>query len=485
MKHGRRSTSPTPCARWRASSGSPCPRRGGGDEGQAAAAYRANDAALLRSSAPRCAAPRARRARQYLAERGVPEDLVERFRIGWAPDELGRPDQPPAPRAHLDRRGGARGPDRAPAERRRPLRSLPRARGLSRSSSPAVRSPASAGARMGDDTPKYLNSPESPVYKKSRALFGLPQALDAIRERGRVIVVEGYFDLLALHRAGSGRGRRAVRHRAHPGRTPTACAATPPKSCCCSTATPPGQSAAERSLPILLAEGLRVRAAFLPLGEDPDTLVAKSGAARAARLRRQRRAAARSPDRARAEGSAARSRLGGGRHRPQRRALPARALRSGRARAYMRLLSSQLEIPPTALDEALRQGKAAPDAAAPGAAPRRAADAGERLARPCACCVADARGAPELLPSFEELDLAWLATRTRARELLARLLEASRRARTQRGGAVSSPPTRSGSTPSRQALLAAPRRAERRRSSAKRAARSVSDCISELEIAAL
>ena len=53
-----------------------------------------------------------------------------------------------------------------------------------------------------DDTPKYLNSPESPLYRKSRVLFGLPLALDSIRQNGRVIVVEGYFDLIALHRVG-------------------------------------------------------------------------------------------------------------------------------------------------------------------------------------------------------------------------------------------------------------------------------------------
>ena len=59
------------------------------------------------------------------------------------------------------------------------------------------------GARaLGDDTPKYLNTPETGVYHKSMALFGLDQARQALRERRVAVVVEGYFDVLAAHAAG-------------------------------------------------------------------------------------------------------------------------------------------------------------------------------------------------------------------------------------------------------------------------------------------
>jgi DNA primase len=61
--------------------------------------------------------------------------------------------------------------------------------------------------REGDDGPKYLNSPETPLFKKSRTLFGIDRALAAITESGEVIVVEGNIDAISLHQAGE---RRAV-----------------------------------------------------------------------------------------------------------------------------------------------------------------------------------------------------------------------------------------------------------------------------------
>ncbi|MBI5232774.1 MAG: DNA primase [Deltaproteobacteria bacterium] len=61
------------------------------------------------------------------------------------------------------------------------------------------------GARtLKDEIPKYLNSPETPVFKKSEALFGLYHAKDAIRKEGSVIVAEGYLDVIALHGRGFG-----------------------------------------------------------------------------------------------------------------------------------------------------------------------------------------------------------------------------------------------------------------------------------------
>lgn len=53
-----------------------------------------------------------------------------------------------------------------------------------------------------DDNPKYLNSPETALFKKSQLLYGYPQARSAIRERGRAVVVEGLFDVIALHQMG-------------------------------------------------------------------------------------------------------------------------------------------------------------------------------------------------------------------------------------------------------------------------------------------
>jgi len=59
-----------------------------------------------------------------------------------------------------------------------------------------------ARALSKDDQPKYLNSPETPIFKKTLLLYGFPQARQSLRERGRAIVVEGLFDVIALHQMG-------------------------------------------------------------------------------------------------------------------------------------------------------------------------------------------------------------------------------------------------------------------------------------------
>jgi hypothetical protein len=106
----------------------------------------------------------------------------------------------------------------------------------------------------------------------------LPAALDAIRRSDRAVVVEGYFDVTALHRAGI-----------HAAVASCGTALTPEHArrlrryarevVLLFDGDAAGQRAAERALPLLLAEGLVVLGAFLPPGEDPDTLLAKAGAA--------------------------------------------------------------------------------------------------------------------------------------------------------------------------------------------------------------
>src|SRR6185369_10938885 len=60
------------------------------------------------------------------------------------------------------------------------------------------------GRVIGDGEPKYLNSPETPLFEKGREVYGLVQARDAIRTAGRVLVVEGYMDVVALAQFGVG-----------------------------------------------------------------------------------------------------------------------------------------------------------------------------------------------------------------------------------------------------------------------------------------
>ena len=134
------------------------------------------------------------------------------------------------------------------------------------------------GARaFGDEQPKYLNSPESPVYHKGQFLFALEQARKAVKPDGEMVVVEGYFDAIAMHQAGvpnavatSGTALTADHARALR-RMVRGVALTYDGDAA-------GQQAMLRSLGVLLAEGLDVVVVDLPAGEDPDTLVRRAGA---------------------------------------------------------------------------------------------------------------------------------------------------------------------------------------------------------------
>lgn len=128
-----------------------------------------------------------------------------------------------------------------------------------------------------DDGPKYLNTTESPVFRKRESFYGFPWALESIRRSRRAIVCEGYFDRIALHRAGIGEGLatcgtaltrehgRNLRRR-----TQTAILLFDGDEA--------GRNAMEKALEVLLPEGLRVRGALLPDGQDPDDYLTANGA---------------------------------------------------------------------------------------------------------------------------------------------------------------------------------------------------------------
>jgi DNA primase len=135
------------------------------------------------------------------------------------------------------------------------------------------------GARSLDGSePKYLNSPETPVYQKSRTLYGLSWARDAIRREGRVVLMEGYLDVA---RAREGGTFEAV---ATCGTALTAGHARLLRRFAERVAVnfdqdEAGQKAARKSLEVLLEEGLRVSVVELPPGEDPDSYVKGAGGA--------------------------------------------------------------------------------------------------------------------------------------------------------------------------------------------------------------
>jgi DNA primase len=248
----------------------------GGPSGQSSKLARANEVALeyFRSALGQREGTAARR---YLERRGIPRDLMERFEIGCAPPGwdglLTRLEKATLPLALAEQAGlvarRQTGDGHYDRLRDRVIFPIRNASG---------RLIGFGGRALDPEAPKYLNTPETPLYKKGQVLFGLPQAVPGFRERDRAVIVEGYFDVLALHRAGVREGvapcgtaltqdharrlRRYVR-----------------EVVVVFDGDDAGRRAAERALPILLEAGLRVRGVFLPAGEDPDTLVSRGSEA--------------------------------------------------------------------------------------------------------------------------------------------------------------------------------------------------------------
>jgi DNA primase len=131
-------------------------------------------------------------------------------------------------------------------------------------------------ALMSDAQPKYLNSPESPLYSKSHVLYALHFARDVAQKAGRMVVVEGYFDCLSLHQAGitnvvasCGTALTSQQIAIMARYVPEVVMNYDPDAA--------GQNAMRRSIDLLLAKGLRIRILKLEGGLDPDDYVRKEG----------------------------------------------------------------------------------------------------------------------------------------------------------------------------------------------------------------
>jgi len=134
------------------------------------------------------------------------------------------------------------------------------------------------GGRVLDDgEPKYLNSPESPLFRKRKTLYGAPQAMAALRETRRAILVEGYTDVLALANVGI-RGAVAALGTAFTEDHARWLARSCDRVTVLFDGDAAGRKAAFASAGPLLGSGLDVRMVMLPAGEDPDSLVRRDGA---------------------------------------------------------------------------------------------------------------------------------------------------------------------------------------------------------------
>jgi DNA primase len=216
-------------------------------------------------------------ARAYLDSRAISRTDADRFEMGFAPDDIG------TFRAHMGTMGFE--VDRLIEGGllvRRDEGSEPRPRFRNRVMFPILdasgRHVAFGGRAMGDAEPKYLNSPETPVFSKSQTLYALGWCKNEIRKADRVFVVEGYMDAIRLMVAGI---NTVV--------APLGTALTEAQGKMIARYTrnvyllydsdQAGLKATFRSGDELLRHGCAVRVITLPNGEDPDTFVRSNGAA--------------------------------------------------------------------------------------------------------------------------------------------------------------------------------------------------------------
>ncbi|RCK30426.1 DNA primase [Thalassospira lucentensis] len=220
--------------------------------------------------------PEGKEGLEYFRRRGLDDKTIGDFRLGFAPDNRGAL-KAALKREEIDEKlmieaglliepedSGRQSYDRF---RGRVMFPILDRRG---------RVVAFGGRVMGDGKPKYLNSPDTPLFHKGRLLYGLPQAREASQNDAPIIVTEGYMDVIALHRAGY---RGAV--------APLGTAVTEeqigelwkmtnePVMCLDGDAAGKRAAvrAAERALPIL-RPGKSLVFSILPEGEDPDTMMA-------------------------------------------------------------------------------------------------------------------------------------------------------------------------------------------------------------------
>lgn len=221
--------------------------------------------------------PEGRQAYEYLIARGLSDDTIAAYRLGYAPGNnalkaaLARESIPED--TALESRILTPGRDGRPAFdffRDRVIFPICDARG---------RPVAFGGRILGEGEPKYLNSPETPLFHKGGLVYGLSQARKTASDKAEVIIAEGYMDVIAMAQAGI---KNAV--------APLGTALTEqqiamlwriaPEPILCFDGDTAGRKAAlraaDRCLP-MLAPGYSLRFALLPAGQDPDDLIKSDG----------------------------------------------------------------------------------------------------------------------------------------------------------------------------------------------------------------
>jgi len=216
-------------------------------------------------------------ARAYVERRGLSPDIVERFGLGWARREwqslsdalrrAGFDAHLAAEAGLLGQSGQGRAYDRFRGRMIFPIKNL---------SNQVI---AFGGRIIGDeDEAKYINSSDSPIYKKGEHLYGLPQARRAIAAKGSALLTEGYMDVLTLHQFGYDNAVGVLGTALTPEQIKRL-SGFASRLMLLFDGDRAGRKAALRSCEMLLTRGLACNVVLLPEGEDIDSLLRGQGVA--------------------------------------------------------------------------------------------------------------------------------------------------------------------------------------------------------------
>ena len=214
-------------------------------------------------------------ARQYLKGRGILDDTIELFRLGFSPDNWDTIVKVLKERKIskniavqsgliLERKQNNGYYDRFRNRIMFPIFDI------------NMQVAGFGGRVMDDSMPKYMNSPDTPVYNKSRILYGLHAAKQFCRQQGLVYIVEGYFDFLSLYQHGIKNTVASLGTALTPDHV-RILKGYASRMVLVFDSDTAGINAAKRSVKIFMNEGVDTRILVLPQGNDPDSYVVKHG----------------------------------------------------------------------------------------------------------------------------------------------------------------------------------------------------------------
>ncbi|MCP4020282.1 MAG: DNA primase [Desulfobacteraceae bacterium] len=214
-------------------------------------------------------------AKEYLKKRGTSDDIIEQFKLGFVPEKWDtvvqllkkhKVSQETAIKSGLvlERKQQNGYYDRFRNRIMFPIFDI------------NMQVAGFGGRVMDSSMPKYMNSPETPVYYKSRILYGLHEAKQYCRQEGFVYIVEGYFDFLTLFQHGIKNTVASLGTALTPDHV-RILKGYAPKMILVFDSDQAGINAAKRSISVFMAEGVEIKVLVLPQGKDPDSFMVEYG----------------------------------------------------------------------------------------------------------------------------------------------------------------------------------------------------------------